>query len=86
VLLGTPAVRNLIRERKIPHITSIMQTGSALGMQTMDKALADLVLADVVALEAAIAKSSQPDELRRLVGGSARMPATGSRTPASAAR
>jgi twitching motility protein PilT len=67
VLVGTAAVRNLIREKKIPHIASIMQTSSNIGMQTMDRALADLVLADTVALEAAIAKSSHPEELRRLL-------------------
>jgi twitching motility protein PilT len=79
VLLGTSAVKNLIREKKIPHIASCMQTGSAQGMQTMDKALADLVKADIVALEAAIAKSSNPDELRRLTSERRLSAAAGSR-------
>ena len=40
ILLGTPAVRNLIRENKIPQLYSMMQTGSKLGMTTMkDRAL-----------------------------------------------
>ena len=43
VLIGTPAVRNLIREGKLHQITSVMQTGQRLGMQTLDMALADLV-------------------------------------------
>jgi twitching motility protein PilT len=39
ILLGTPAVRNLIREGKIPQISSMMQMGSKLGMQTMKDTL-----------------------------------------------
>ena len=40
VLVPTPAVRNLIREGKTHQIPSAMQTGSSVGMQTMDAALA----------------------------------------------
>ncbi len=43
VLIGAPAVRNLIREAKLHQIPSMMQTGKALGMQTLDAALQDLV-------------------------------------------
>ncbi len=43
VLVGTPAVRNLIREAKLHQIPSMMQTGQRSGMQTLDMALADLV-------------------------------------------
>ena len=43
VLIGTPAVRNLIREGKLHQIMSMMQTGQRLGMQTLDMGLADLV-------------------------------------------
>jgi twitching motility protein PilT len=43
VLVVTPAVSNLIREGKTHQIFSSMQTGASMGMQTMDKALADLV-------------------------------------------
>lgn len=43
IMLGTPAIRNLIRENKIPQMYSVMQTGHALGMQTMDQCLLDLV-------------------------------------------
>ncbi len=42
ILVGVPAVRNLIREAKLHQIPSAMQTGSQHGMQTMDAALADL--------------------------------------------
>lgn len=43
VMLGTPAIRNLIREGKTAQMYSSMQTGSSLGMQTLDQSLADLV-------------------------------------------
>jgi twitching motility protein PilT len=69
VLVPTSAVRNLIREGKIHQIPSIIQTGSAHGMQSMDAALATLVRAGRVTQELAESRSSTPDELRRLLGG-----------------
>jgi twitching motility protein PilT len=71
VLIPTPAVRNLIREGKIHQITSVMQTSSAVGMQTMDAALATLVRAGTITQKLAEARSSTPDELRRLLGANA---------------
>ena len=53
VLVGTGAVKNLIRENKIPQIYSTIQTGHAYGMQTLDEHLYDLVKRDIV--EASIA-------------------------------
>jgi twitching motility protein PilT len=43
VLLGVPAVRNLIREQKLHQIPSMMQTGKGIGMQTLDMALQELL-------------------------------------------
>jgi twitching motility protein PilT len=43
ILIGVPAVRNLIREQKLHQIPSMMQTGKGMGMQTLDMALQDLV-------------------------------------------
>jgi twitching motility protein PilT len=43
ILIGVPAVRNLIRENKLHQIPSMMQTGQRFGMQTLDMGLADLV-------------------------------------------
>jgi len=43
IMLGTPAIRNLIRENKVPQMYSAIQTGQQQGMQTMDQALMDLV-------------------------------------------
>lgn len=42
IMLGTPAIRNLIRENKVPQMYSVMQTSRALGMQTMDQCLLEL--------------------------------------------
>ncbi len=68
VLVPSPAVRNLIREGKTHQIYSVLQTGSALGMQTMDTALAGLVRSGKVTQKLAEARSSTPEELRRLLG------------------
>jgi twitching motility protein PilT len=69
VLVPTAAVRNLVREGKIHQIPSVIQTGAAHGMQTMDSALATLVRAGRVTQEVAESRSSTRDELRRLLGG-----------------
>jgi twitching motility protein PilT len=69
VLVPTPAVRNLIREGKTHQIYSVLQTGSAFGMQTMDTALAGLVREGKITQKVAESRSSTPEELRRLLGG-----------------
>jgi twitching motility protein PilT len=71
ILVPTPAVRNLIREGKIHQIPSVIQTGSAHGMQSMDSALATLVRAGKITQDVAESRSSTPEELRRLLGGMA---------------
>jgi twitching motility protein PilT len=68
VLALTPAVRNLIREGKTHQIRSVLQTGGAKGMQSMDAALAQLVRAGKITREMAESRSSEPEELRRLLG------------------
>ncbi|MBA2581671.1 MAG: type IV pilus twitching motility protein PilT [Thermoleophilaceae bacterium] len=68
ILVPTPAIRNLIREGKTHQIYSALQTGGAVGMQTMDAALAALVRAGKISRELAEARSSTPEELRRLMG------------------
>lgn len=69
ILVPTPAIRNLIREGKTHQIYSAIQTGSQSGMQTMDAALANLVKRGAITQVFAEERSSQPDELRRLLGG-----------------
>ena len=68
VLLATPAIRNLIREGKTHQIYSSLQTGGNIGMQTMDAALATLVRSGRITQQLAEARSSTPEELRRLLG------------------
>ncbi len=53
IMLGTPAIRNLIRENKIAQMYSVMQTGHALGMQTMDQCLLDFVRRELITIEMA---------------------------------
>jgi twitching motility protein PilT len=69
VLVPTPGVRNLIREGKTHQIYSAMQTGGKFGMQTMDAALVELMRKGLISREEAEKRSSNPEELRRLAGG-----------------
>jgi twitching motility protein PilT len=70
-LVPTPAVRNLIREGKTHQIYSVLQTGGAQGMQTMDSALATLIRQGKITRAIAESRSTTPDELRRVLGTSA---------------
>src|SRR5437660_3233579 len=69
VLVPTPAVRNLIREGKTHQIYSVLQTGSAVGMQTMDASLAQLVRAGKITRQLAESRAHSVEEFRRLLGG-----------------
>jgi twitching motility protein PilT len=70
IMIVTPAIANLIREGKTAQIYSAIQTGGKLGMQTLERVLADQYKAGLIAFEAAMAKTSRPDELQRLISGS----------------
>jgi pilus retraction ATPase PilT len=48
IMIGTPAIRNLIRENKIAQMYSMIQTSQSFGMQTLDQNLADLVKRNMV--------------------------------------
>ena len=61
IMIGTPAINNLIREAKIPQMYSAIQTGSQYGMQTLDQNLTDLVKRNVVALAEARSKAANKD-------------------------
>jgi len=71
VLVPTPAIRNLIREGKTHQIYSALQTSGAVGMQTMDAHLAQLVRKGKVTRTLAEQRSSVPEELKRLLSGTA---------------
>ena len=53
IMIGTPAIRNLIRENKIAQMYSAIQTGQAMGMQTLDQNLKELLARNVISREAA---------------------------------
>jgi twitching motility protein PilT len=61
ILMGTPAVRNLIREGKVHQILSSMQTGQNMGMQTLDMALVDLVRRNLITPEEAQSRTLTPN-------------------------
>ena len=61
IMIGTPAIRNLIREDKVAQMYSAIQTGSALGMTTLDQCLQDLVQRRTVTREIAREKAKIPD-------------------------
>ena len=67
ILVVTPAVSNLIREGKTHQIFSSMQTGANIGMQTMDKALADLVRAGRIRREEAEERAQDKANLAQLL-------------------
>ena len=61
IMRGTPAIRNLIREDKIAQMYSAIQTGSNIGMQTMDQCLADLLSKRLITRDAAREKAKMPE-------------------------
>ncbi|MEX0900674.1 MAG: type IV pilus twitching motility protein PilT [Gammaproteobacteria bacterium] len=64
IMIGTPAIRNLIREAKIAQMYSAIQTGQASGMQTLDQNLQDLVKKGVVTKQEARLKSANKDNFQ----------------------
>jgi twitching motility protein PilT len=63
IMIGTPAIRNLIREDKVAQMYSAIQTGQSVGMQTLDQNLKSLLASGVVAKDEAMRKAAQPDAL-----------------------
>jgi len=70
IMIITPAISNLIREGKTAQIYSAIQTGGKLGMQTLETVLANQYKQNIITFEAAMSKTSRPDELQRLIGNS----------------
>ncbi|MBM95465.1 MAG: twitching motility protein PilT [Oceanospirillaceae bacterium] len=61
IMIGTPAIRNLIREDKVAQMYSAIQTGAAYGMVTMDQSLKNLLARGLITPEAAREKAKVPD-------------------------
>jgi twitching motility protein PilT len=62
-MIGTPAIRNLIRENKIAQMYSAIQTGQQFGMQTLDQCLTGLVAKGVVSRSEAQSKATNKDAI-----------------------
>jgi twitching motility protein PilT len=87
ILIANPAIRNLIREDKVHQIYSAMQTGTGItGMQTFNQGLADAYIKKIVTLEAVLARSSNPEELRDLINRRTGTMVASAQTAAAAAK
>jgi twitching motility protein PilT len=64
IMIGTPAIRNLIRENKVAQMYSSIQTGQQFGMQTLDQCMLDLVKRNVIAVDEARARAVNRDAFR----------------------
>ncbi|MCG3201950.1 MAG: Twitching mobility protein [Gammaproteobacteria bacterium] len=62
IMIGTPAIRNLIRENKVAQMYSAIQTGGAYGMQTLDQNLLELVKQGVIAKQEARMAAQNKDQ------------------------
>ena len=67
VMLGSDAVRSLIREGRAHMLDNVIKTSSQIGMVSLERSLADLVKNELIKFEEAIKYTSRPDELRRLI-------------------
>jgi twitching motility protein PilT len=67
ILIGTPAVRNIIREGKTHQLDAVIQTGAEFGMQSMDKTLVNLIHAGTITYDEARNYAVDIDELDRLM-------------------
>lgn len=72
ILVGTPAVRNLIREGKTHQVLSLLQAGAKFGMQDMDTALCNLYAQRLVSFTEVRQRIRDPDSLQRLFGTAGR--------------
>ncbi|MBP8134582.1 MULTISPECIES: type IV pilus twitching motility protein PilT [Zoogloea] len=61
IMIGTPAIRNLIRENKVAQMYSSIQTGQNIGMQTLDQCLADMVRRNIVSSAEARMRAQNKD-------------------------
>ena len=61
-MIGTPAIRNLIRENKVAQMYSAIQTGQGIGMQTLDQCLKDLVAKGKITVQDARMRAMSKDQ------------------------
>ena len=64
IMIGTPAIRNLIREAKVAQMYSAIQTGQSFGMQTLDQNLQELVKRNIVSVDEARSKAANKEAFK----------------------
>jgi twitching motility protein PilT len=67
IMMATPAVRNLIREKKVEHLPSAIQTGTSEGSMSFDSYLAEIYRLGKISYETALANAFDPKQLRDLI-------------------
>ncbi|MFA9480097.1 type IV pilus twitching motility protein PilT [Phycisphaerales bacterium AB-hyl4] len=67
VMLCTPAVRNLIRENRAFEIPNVIDTNRAMGMTSLDSAIAELYFNGIISKEDAVAQAAFPEKLERMI-------------------
>ena len=65
IMLANYGIKNLIREKKVHQIPSIIETSSQEGMQTLDQSLVQLVSKGMVSLDEALLRAQRPDDMRK---------------------
>ncbi len=83
ILVGTDAVRNMIREGKTHQIPAFMEAGTKFGMQTMDRSLSELATRRIIARDTALMNAKKPEEMRRQFGMASAAPGGGGGTGGS---
>lgn len=68
IMIVTPAISNLVREGKTAQIYSSIQTGGNYKMQTLEMALRELYVQNLITYEDAMSKTSRPDDFKRMIG------------------
>jgi twitching motility protein PilT len=67
IMLGSDAVKNLIREGRAHMLDNVIKTSSQVGMVSLEKSMADLIKAGLITFEEAVKYTTRPEELRRSV-------------------
>ncbi len=85
ILIGVPALRNLIREAKTSQVPSVMQVGAQHGMMTLDQSLKDLVTSGRITAAAALTRSTNPKLFEGGIAAAAEVAASRGKAGAPAA-
>jgi twitching motility protein PilT len=67
IMLATPAVRNMIRENRLFELPNVIDTNRAMGMQSLDTAIAQLYFNGMISREDAVSSAAYPEKLERML-------------------